>query len=543
MADVAAVTVLSGLLFGAVPFGCAGCLVCGVRSAPRLLFAWAICGALAAGLWHGVGRHWPASDHLEPWTAAWQAPPGTARCVPADEAALRDAIRNARRPLRVVGSGHSWSATGHTHGTLLDLRRFNAIRASNATHVTVQAGAKVQDVAQFLLVRGRCLYGTGSIREQAIGGVIAHGVHGAHADGFNRHVVGLRVLLANGTFWNVDREDDLFMWRASVGMLGVIVEATLAVFPVPALRFTRMPIRSADDLHTTTTMQSFFEADTFTAYLYPSACASMLGYARLGHVIHTPITRELDNQTDFAARLMLHFNDHMHPAMQYIWPPLGTLVSCVEQVLASWGHSLLLSGPDEGLLPNDGLIPRFYEIFDYEYSVPLAHCATFARELLIEERFGRVLIPVCLRRMRAERSCLSMAYADACVFGVEAMRGHVPFDALAIERRVGELGGAAHLGKISVSNFRAYTHPCLPRFHAYRARLDPDGAFYTPYLAGAFGLLETVHIQEEEEFPPPAEARAAARGRARWFAALFWLVFVGALVGVRAPKEAKMRFY
>jgi L-gulono-1,4-lactone dehydrogenase len=521
MADVAAVTLLSGLLLGAVPFAITS-IILGVP-APRLLCAWAACCAFAAGLWHTTANN-NNNTKNGPWTSAWRTH-AALRLEPADEAELRAAVLEARRPIRVAGSGHSWSATGHTHGTLIDIRRLNAIRAVNATHITVQAGAKVQDVAQLLLMRGLCLYGTGSIREQAIGGVIAHGVHGAHADGFNRHVVGLRVLLANGTFVNVTQEDDLFMWRASVGMLGAIVEATLEVFPVPTLRFTRVPIRSADDLRTTL---PFFAADTFTAYLYPSACASMLGYARLGHVIHTTDTtsqkRELDNQTDFAARLMLHFNDHMHPAMQYIWPPFGTLVSCIEQALASWGHSLLLSGPDEALLPNDGLIPRFYEIVDYEYMLPLAHCATFARELLIEERFGRVLIPVCLRRMRAERSCLSMAYVDSCVFGVEAMRGHVPFDALAIERRVGELGGAAHLGKVSISNFRAYAHPCLPRFHAYRARMDPHGVFYTPFLAGAFGS-----VGEQEEFPPPAEARADARARARRFAALFWLGFVASL--------------
>jgi len=299
MADVAAVTLLSGLLLGAVPFFAITSIL--VVPAPRLLCAWAACCAFAAGLWHMSHIEWSTTTSgiiIEPWTSAWRTH-AALRLEPADEAELRAAILEARRPIRVAGSGHSWSATGHTHGTLIDIRRLNAIRAVNATHITVQAGAKVQDVAQFLLVRGRCLYGTGSIREQAIGGVIAHGVHGAHWDGFNRHVVGLRVLLANGTFWDVTQEDDLFMWRASVGMLGAIVEATLEVFPLATLRFERAPIPSVDSLRA---LPSFGVA-TFTGYLYPCPYAAHLGHARIGWFTNATASGELDNQTEPPAPL------------------------------------------------------------------------------------------------------------------------------------------------------------------------------------------------------------------------------------------------
>ena len=77
--------------------------------------------------------------------------------------------------------------------------------------ITVQAGVKVQDAVQYLAVRGLCLYGTGSIRSQTIGGVVSHGVHGAHPDGLNRHIVGFKVLYADGTFAQITAEDDLYM--------------------------------------------------------------------------------------------------------------------------------------------------------------------------------------------------------------------------------------------------------------------------------------------------------------------------------------------
>jgi hypothetical protein len=536
-----------------------------------------VLGATAAVLWHSLGRYWPqrcwssasvmqSGGKFEPWTGVWQTGDAVTLLIPANnETELSHAVRHARRPLRVVGSGHSWSPTGHTNtGTLIDLRRFDAIvgmrmidggKAKDGVwdqsvgQITVQAGIKVQAVTQYLLSNNKlCLYGLGSIREQTIGGVIAHGVHGPHPDGFNRHVVGLRVLLANGTYAQITREADLFMWRASIGMLGVIVEATLEVFPVPTLRFTREPIGNLDDYLGRVLPQTIFGVATFTGFLYPcpllfSGTNSGHGYARIGRPIVVDDIKNTDhvilnNQSDLPARLMLRFNDHMHPAMQYVWPPLGTLVTCAEHAMAAWaGHSLLLSGPEQDILPNDGLIPRFYEIIDYEYTVPLPSCAAFAKELLVDERFGRVLIPICLRLMRAEPSCLSMAYEDSCVFGIEAMRGHVSFDVRAIERRVKELGGAAHLGKVML-NVGAYRHN--PKCEAYRAQMDPDGVFLTPFLAVLGNNNGLTDDDQQEEFPPTAAARRLAHARARWFAALFWLAAV-VVVGLKCCGGANCR--
>lgn len=566
--DVAVVVfIISTLLLGTILLCVVvlPCLCCQKRatehcSALPFLALWIFLTLASAMLWHCIGKQWAGSQwsnlsscvnvRLEPWTSVWQTPSTTRLIVPSNEEELLAAVLTAPRPLRAVGSGHSWSSTAHTPGTMMDIRElknvvgltYHGMHAGESSstsyfpdsvgNITVQAGMKVQDAVQYLLAHGLCLYGTGSIRNQAIGGVIAHGVHGAHPDGFNRHVVGLRVLLANGTFWQVTREEDLFMWRSSIGLLGVIVEATLSVFPVPTLHFTREPIASLEYL-ATEIPQNIFGSATFTGYLYPSACAvggKMIGYARVGRYVKGAADNskdlQLNNQTDFASRLMLYFNDHMHPAMQYVWPGFGTIVSCIEQTMALSGHSLLLSGPEKDILPNDGLIPRFYEIIDYEYMVPLAACKTFAAELL-GGKFGRVLIPICLRLVRAEQSCLAMAWEDSCVFGIEMMRGNANLflDVLAIERRVGELGGAAHLGKVAVGNFRYYNYPCLPAFKEYRQRMDPNGVFLTPYLSMAFQLGGASHVdRDNSEFSPASNARVEAHNRAFRFSILFWLV-------------------
>jgi len=564
--DVFCLVVAIGGLISAVPF-LAICCCCCYRKPSRHIasisfLVWFLVTALIGGLWHTLGKNSsrsPWSDahdgdakSFTPWTAVWKTSPNTLLFVPKDEEALRDAIVNATRlPLRVVGSGHSWSSTAYTDGTIIDIRRLNAVISLNvdgggdnntnkqpkpAGTITVQAGVKVQDAVQYLAARGLCLYGTGSIRSQTIGGVVSHGVHGAHPDGLNRHIVGFKVLYADGTFAQITAEDDLYMWRASMGMLGVIVHVTFQVFPLLRLSFQRGPITSFADLDQMGAHLSLETASTYTGFLYPSKCSQNVGYQRVGSYIGTDPTGELKNQSDFGSRLQLHFNDHMHPAMQYMFSPLGTVVSCLEQLLANAGSSTLLSGPSQDILPNDGLIPKFFEIIDYEYMIPLQHCSTFARELLQEKRFGTLLIPVCLRLLRAELSCISMAAVDSCVFGVESMRGMThTLDFKAIELRVGELGGRAHLGKVAATTFRAYNFPCLPRFRIYRQERDPQNRFLTPFLSELIREHNNNNTKtDDDEFRPAVNARQISYKTSEAFGLVSWILIFVAIVGLCA---------
>jgi hypothetical protein len=558
--DVFFVILAIGGLLTAIPFSFFCCCNTSRKQVVLVSFyAWFLVTSIIGLLWHGLGQEWNRSywsdakggdvKSFTPWTASWKTSSDTLLIVPSNEEELRNAVINAKKlPLRVVGSGLSWSSTGYTDGTIIDIRKLNAAISLEYTNpsimgykryqssdkiplptipsaiVTVQAGMKVQDAVQYLTARGLCLYGTGSVRAQSIGGVISHGIHGSHPDGLNRHIVGLKVLYANGTFNQITSKGDLYMWGSSMGMLGVIVHVSFEVFPLVRLSFHRSPIQSYQDFNQIVKNLDINLASTFTGFLYPSPCSKNIGYQRVGTYIGTDTMGELKNQTEFGPRLQLYFNDHMHPAMQYMFSPFGTIVSCIEQMLANVGSSTLLSGDDEDILPNDGLIPQFFEIIDYEYMIPTPNCATFARELM-EGRFGKVLIPVCIRLVRAELSCLSLAAVDSCVFGVESMRGMThTLDFEAIEERVGELGGRAHFGKVAALSFKAYDYPCLPHFQAYRRELDPKSIFLTPFLSG---LIREVDLHENE-FGPAVETRNKAWKRSALFSTLSWMIIIGA---------------
>jgi hypothetical protein len=553
--DVWIIIIIVSLSFWSLPY----LLLCcchGKFLVKQVWLLWFCSGILIGLLWHILGYEWRGHRYwgdgkdgnirgYSPWTSTYTTPSNTLLVVPSSEKELRDAVLKQKRPLRVVGSGHSWSATGYTDGTIIDLKHLKKVIHFTSTNITVEAGMKVQDCVQFLFRFGYCLHGVGSIRAQAIGGVVSHGVHGPHPDGFNRHVIGLKVLLANGTFLDIRSERHLHMWRSSIGLLGVIVQVTLNIFPLEWLSLKNSPIKSYEDLNDL--VKHLREGQTFTGYLYPSMyCSKNIGWKRIGTPIRFVQGLEnnliLKNQTDFGSRLMLHFNDHMHPPIQYVsWGILGNVVGCIEQILADLEHSTLLSGLSEDVLPNDGLIPQFYEIIDYEYMIPLRNCKTFAKELIWQQKYGRILIPICLRLMRGEHSCLSMAEEDSCVFGIESMRGMAyTLDILAIEQRVAELGGFAHFGKVAPGNFQFYKYNCMESFKEYRKEMDPNNAFLTPYLATILERNESSKTLKKE-FDPVKKNRSKSIHRSKLFAFCVWIIgilsFYFTLKSFRAHKN------
>jgi len=564
-ADVWIVLILIGISSLSLPFLLISCCCCKFKL--TTLYAWFASSVFIAVLWHSFSDNWHARDlfwanseasrrgSFSTWTSTWIAPENTMLLIPADEAELQRIITNpaTAKPIRVVGSGHTWSATGYSDGTLVDIRNLNKVIALGVYQdsietnlqsinknlplpqraggrITVQAGMKVQDAVQFLAARGFCFYGVGSIRAQSIGGIVSHGVHGPHPDGFNRHVIGLKVLYANGSLATLQKSSDMFMWRSSMGMLGVILEVTVEFFPQFLLTFERSPIGSWEDFDSISSHLDPLTSTTFTGFLYPSRCGS-IGWKRVGYFSSFSKTpHELDNQTSFKDKLMLHFNNHMHPAMQYMYAGFGTMTSCLEQFMADMGHSTLLSPVEKDILQNDGLIPQLYEIIDYEYMIPIRNCKLFAYELLERQMYGRILIPICLRLVRKENSCMAMAYEDSCVFAIQSMRGNthtIHFDLL--EKRVASLGGHAHFGKVAATSFQYYTYPCLEQFRNLRQKLDPNNLFLNPFLEYLISPRPSSRDIETYEFAPIVVARQGSTQRNILFGLFAWATIFIAL--------------
>jgi len=146
--------------------------------------------------------------------------------------------QDAGQKLRCIGSGLSPNALAFEERGMVSLALMDKILSidSKQSRVTVQAGARVQEVADKLRPHGLTLQNYASIREQTVGGftqVSAHGT-GAAIPPVDDGVVALKLVTpASGTIeLSKERDPELFyMARVGLGCLGVVAEVTMQCVP------------------------------------------------------------------------------------------------------------------------------------------------------------------------------------------------------------------------------------------------------------------------------------------------------------------------
>ncbi len=165
---------------------------------------------------------------------------------------LRQAAERAR-PLRIRGGGTKDFYGQQLYGELLDTRPLSGITAYEPSElvVTVGAGTRLGDLQDALAERQQYLpfeppqFGVAS----TVGGMVAAGLAGparASAGGVREHVLGVQMLNGRGELLkfggqvmkNVAGYDVSRLMAGSLGTLGVIVEVSLKVLPLPPAECT-----------------------------------------------------------------------------------------------------------------------------------------------------------------------------------------------------------------------------------------------------------------------------------------------------------------
>lgn len=155
---------------------------------------------------------------------------------PSSEAELAAVMRDAPAPLRVVGSGHSFTALGETNGTLISLDNWQGVVKTDAAAetATLKAGSKIHSIGRPLYDAGLGLKNQGDIDRQAIAGAVGTGTHGTGITlgSLSSEVRGFRLATADGQILDCTPQTNAEIYQAgrvSFGSLGVMSEITLGV--------------------------------------------------------------------------------------------------------------------------------------------------------------------------------------------------------------------------------------------------------------------------------------------------------------------------
>jgi len=432
-------------------------------------------------------QNWAGLESADPRTVI--SPASTDEVVAAVEGARRD-----RSTVKMIGTGHSFTAIGAPEDVMLrpDLLRGILAVDREAMTVTAYAGTQLKVLNAELERLGLSLHNMGDIAEQTLAGATSTGTHGTGgvAGGLAAQLAGFQLVTGTGEVLDASAETnpELFaLGRVGLGALGILTTVTFQVEPLFLLEAHEQPMSWDEALATFDEMVD--QSHHCDMYWFPHTDRMLTKRnTRLDAEVSEaqPVGRvrgwvddDLLSNTVFGA---LTAAANRMPA---VVPRMNQLSARAlsERTYSDVAHRVFTS-------------PRRVVFREMEYAVPRAAGLDALREArrVVEASDWRISFPVEIRVAPADDVALSTAYdRDSFYLAFHThhrsdWRTHAAY-LEAMESVMRAHDGRPHWGKVHTRT-AADLAPAYPRFEeflALRDRLDPDRVFANPYLRRVLG--------------------------------------------------------
>jgi len=429
---------------------------------------------------------------------SWKNWAGNQECAPAridapsseEEIAqiVRDAAAAGQR-VKVVGSGHSFTAIALTDGRLVQLDNYQRVLKTDAVkgQVTVQAGIKLHRLNEELDRRGLAMPNLGDIDRQSISGAISTATHGTARDlgGIARDVVGLRIIAGDGSIIDCSPEENADVFHAArvgLGALGVISTVTLKAVPAFNLHAREVPMDVEECL---ANMDDYIAAnDHFEFYWVPGTRWAIAKFNN----------RTAADQPKRGAwhqfRDDMLFNNVAFWVVCRVGRVRPSIIPRVAKIMPSSGATEYVDSSYKVFCT-----PRMVRFYEMEYEIPFeAATEAFNRVRAYIKRSGLILsFPIEVRFTIGDDIPLSTTYGRRSCYIACHVYEHTQYQQYfeAVEDIMDDYGGRPHWGKLhfQTAETLAPRYPEWDEFQAARKKLDPEGRFSNPYLDRVLGPI------------------------------------------------------
>jgi L-gulono-1,4-lactone dehydrogenase len=391
-------------------------------------------------------------------------------------------------PVRMAGSGHSFTPVAVTSGVLLQPGGLRAVRSVDeaAGEVTVEAGCPLWALNDYLHDRGLALANLGDIAQQTVAGAIQTGTHGTGRDlgGIAAQVTRLELVRADGALMTCSASESPAVFQAArvgLGALGVLTAVTLRVVPAFWLQAVEEPMRWAEVLARLDELAGQNEHFEFYWFPHTDGCLTKRNNRHPGPAQPLPRWRyRLDDEflsnSVFGAACRL---GRRYPAA----------IPAVNRVAARALGARRYVDASYRVFTS----PRRVRFKEQEYAIPREHLAAALGEIrrLFARHDWRISFPIEVRVTPGDDIWLSTAHGRATAY----IASHVFHTARhedyfgAVEAVLTGLGGRPHWGKLHTreAGYLAGVYPRFRDFVALRDELDPARRFGNPYLEQVLG--------------------------------------------------------
>lgn len=412
------------------------------------------------------------------WSGNVRATPRSI-CRPADEVELGDVIRTAPGPVRIIGSGHSFTPLVASEGTILDLGGFSGLEAHDAARMTATmgAGTPLGELTQLLHAAGQGLPNMGDIDRQTIGGALGTATHGSGIGlgAYHTQLQEVRLVDGRGDVREISaatQPDMIHAIGVNLGAFGAMTRVTFQNMPSYRLRRRRHALPVAAVLENFESLMISHRSSEF--FLIPfSSHALHLSY----DLTDAPVSGHPPEQDEDGLKT------------------LKMLRNILKRF--PWLRRKLIGGALARIKPEDFVdvwfgayvSERRTRFNEMEYHLPFEVGARALREVitLMERDFPEVYFPLEVRSVMADETWLSPFYRrPTCSIAVHHDAAEDPGTLFkAVEPIFRKFDGRPHWGKMHSLTARDFA-TLYPRFKDamdVRRELDPENRFISPYLA------------------------------------------------------------
>ena len=433
---------------------------------------------------------------------------------------------------RGAGRGYGDLALNNGHA-LLDMSAMNKVIEfdEEAAQITVEAGMRLIDIYQAVHHNLLTLPASPTESHSSVAGAICANVNGKdawHHGSFARQVVRLTLLLANGETLTIDRSHELFnAVVGGIGLLGIILEATLQLKPIPSpfVEINRLPAPDVDALLATMAqVEKSHDAAVVWVDAYARGPRTGRSVIHAAKWIERHDTESRRREILAAGYERLENHRRFGLALHEKFGPVLSLMLHVQRPMMNSFNRLYYIGCRlaslTGHSSNTELFLRFG--FEASFTVPPAHLVCGPRGYTVQLTFPRSgareaiveLLGICRSSpcppvttiLRAHKSddCLISFSEDGYSLNFEfhPKPQHEAASRRAVDRLIDATvrrGGKIHLAKDQVLTPEQF-YRVYPRYQdllAIKRRLDPDGLF-TSDLARRVGIDPVLNKQRPE---------------------------------------------
>ncbi len=388
--------------------------------------------------------------------------------------------------IRMVGAGHSFTATAATNGVLLRPDRLTGVSRIDDGHVRVRAGTTLTDLCHALDDLGLALPNMGDIRVQTLAGATATGTHGTgrRFASLASGITALELVLADGSVTRVDADNDPELFesaRVGLGAFGIITAIELEVVPAFVLQAHEFPSTLTETLGEFDQWENTHDHVEF--YWFPHTDKTLV---KRNDRIEGP-TQPLSGlrgwwDDEFLSNTLFGAVCRAGRSAPKIVPLLNRVSGSAlsERSYADTSWKVFTS-------------PRRVRFAEMEYALPRAALKPALTELnrLIENGDDEVSFPVEVRTGPAEPGWLALAHDRDTVYVATHMFQRVPYERFfaQVEDLWRHHDGRPHWGKLHTRTAEEFAG-MYPRFDTVtevRDRVDPERRFTNEYLARVLG--------------------------------------------------------